>query len=343
MGVLEKLKKNWFMLGIGLVILFAKLAPWIGKKGGLLYPEITVKYIAVSIIFFNGGVSLKTEDLKAAFLNVKVHVFIQGFTFCFIPTFMYVLVSMLLKSSMNEWLLKGVLIVGCMPPPVSSAVIITKAIGGNEAAAIFNSAFGSFLGIFVTPFLLFNVVGVSSDVPIFKIVSTLTMTVVFPLIIGQIVRRYIKDWMQRTQPPFGTIGSCMLLLIIYTTFCDTFNSDMGTLAASEILITGVLILLIQISFISLIFLVSSNAKLGYTPSDIVALLFCATHKSLTLGMPMLKIIYAGDKYLPLISIPLLLYHPTQILLGGFLVPVVKNWLDSFNSKKDRESGNEMSV
>jgi sodium/bile acid cotransporter 7 len=41
-----------------------------------------------------------------------------------------------------------------MPPPVSSAVILTKASGGNEAAAIFNSAFGSFLGIFVTPALL---------------------------------------------------------------------------------------------------------------------------------------------------------------------------------------------
>lgn len=36
-------------------------------------------------------------------------------------------------------------VVGCMPPPVSSAVILTKAVGGNDAAAIFNSAFGSFL------------------------------------------------------------------------------------------------------------------------------------------------------------------------------------------------------
>jgi predicted Na+-dependent transporter len=44
--------------------------------------------------------------------------------------------------------------VGCMPPPVSSAVILTKSVGGNEAAAIFNSAIGSFLGIIVTPVLL---------------------------------------------------------------------------------------------------------------------------------------------------------------------------------------------
>ncbi|PKU29754.1 sodium bile acid cotransporter hypothetical protein [Limosa lapponica baueri] len=37
-----------------------------------------------------------------------------------------------------------------------------------------------------------------------------------------IVRRYIKDWLERKKPPFGTISSCVLLMIIYTTFCDTF-------------------------------------------------------------------------------------------------------------------------
>jgi sodium/bile acid cotransporter 7 len=36
-----------------------------------------------------------------------------------------------------------------MPPPVSSAVILTKSAAGDEAAAIFNSALGSLLGIFV--------------------------------------------------------------------------------------------------------------------------------------------------------------------------------------------------
>ena len=342
MAVTDSVKKNWFMIGIGLVIFLAKLAPWIGKKGGPLFPEITVKYFAVSIIFFNGGVSLRTEDLKAAFLNFKVHVFIQCFTFCFIPTFMYFIVNLMASSSMNVWLLKGVLIVGCMPPPVSSAVIITRAIGGNEAAAIFNSALGSFLGIFVTPLLLFKIVGVSGDVPVGKIVSTLTITVVLPLIVGQITRRYIKEWMQRTKPPFGTIGSCMLLLIIYTTFCDTFTSNMGTLGLSQIIMVGFMILLIQIMFISLIFIISTKLSLGYAPGDIVALMFCATHKSLTLGMPMLKIIYAGYEYLPLISIPLLFYHPTQILLGGFLVQIIKGWLESFNIK-DHENGIPASI
>lgn len=40
----------------------------------------------------------------------------------------------------------------------------------------------------------------------------------------QIVRRYIKDWLERKKPPFGVVGSSVLLMIIYTTFCDTFSN-----------------------------------------------------------------------------------------------------------------------
>jgi sodium/bile acid cotransporter 7 len=64
----------------------------------------------------------------------------------------------------------------------------------------------------------------------------------------------------------------------------------------------------------------------FKPADTVAIMFCSTHKSLTLGIPMLKIVFQGYKYLSLISIPLLIYHPTQILLGGVLVPVVRGWM-----------------
>lgn len=44
------------------------------------------------------------------------------------------------------------------------------------------------------------------------------------LSVFQIVRRYIKDWLERKKPPFGAISSSVLLMIIYTTFCDTFSN-----------------------------------------------------------------------------------------------------------------------
>jgi len=327
MVLIEKLKKNWFMVGIVAFIFFAKIAPWIGMKGGPLHPEFTIKYIAVGVIFFNSGLSLKSEDLKAALFHYRLHLFIQTFTFVFFPLIISFLVNNLpMTSYVNEHLIKGISVVSCMPPPVSSAVIITKAIGGNEAGAIFNSAMGSFLGIFLTPLLLLAFVGIDGNVPVGSILQTLTITVVIPLAVGQYARSHLKKWMEETKPPLSQIGSFMLLLIIYSTFCDTFSTETSQIKAQDLLIVGIIIFVIQTSFLYLIFQATSAENMGYTKEDTVALMFCSTHKSLTLGMPIMKIIYAGDPILPFISIPLLIYHPTQILLGSVLVPFVKSWL-----------------
>lgn len=331
--MIARLQKNWFLIGIIVVICLAKFSPFFGAKGGILKPEVTVKYIAVSAIFLNSGLSLKSEELKSALSNVRLHLFVQGFTLAFVPGLFSLLVKLLELSSLNEWLLKGLLVVGCMPPPVSSAVILTKAVGGNEAAAIFNSAFGSFLGIFVTPFLLLVFLGSSSAVPFASIVGQLSMTVVFPLLIGQFLRRYIKDWMEQTKPPFGTISSCVLLLIIYTTFCDTFSHKSGEIDSSSILAVAVLIICLQCCLLMLTFSLATTRDSPFTSADTVAIMFCSTHKSLTLGIPMLKIVFSGYSYLSLISIPLLIYHPVQILLGGLLVPVVKAWMISCQQKE----------
>ncbi|XP_072718223.1 sodium/bile acid cotransporter 7 isoform X2 [Ciconia boyciana] len=316
MGLLERLRKEWFILGIVLVIAVARLEPAVGVKGGPLKPEVTITYIAVSAIFFNSGLSLKTEELTSALMHVKLHLFVQIFTLVFFPTAIWLFLQLLSITPINEWLLKGLQTVGCMPPPVSSAVILTKAVGGNEAAAIFNSAFGSFL------------LGSSSSVPFTSIFSQLFMTVVVPLIIGQIVRRYIKDWLERKKPPFGAISSCVLLMIIYTTFCDTFANPNIDLDKFSLIIIVFIIFSVQMSFMFLTFLFSTRNNSSFTPADTVAIIFCSTHKSLTLGIPMLKIVFAGYEYLSLISVPLLIYHPAQILLGSLLVPTIKSWMVS---------------
>eukprot|EP00063_Salmo_salar_P037492 XP_014012327.1 PREDICTED: sodium/bile acid cotransporter 7 [Salmo salar] len=145
MGLLARIRKEWFIIGIVAVIVSAKLQPSFGLKGGPLRPEFTITYVAVSAIFFNSGLSLKTEELTSALLHVKLHLFVQSFTLVFFPVAMWLCIKILALTSINTWLLRGLQTVGCMPPPVSSAVILTKAVGGNEAAAIFNSAFGSFL------------------------------------------------------------------------------------------------------------------------------------------------------------------------------------------------------
>lgn len=238
---------------------------------------------------------------------------------------------------------------------MSSAVILTKAVGGNEAAAIFNSAFGSLLGIFVTPLeLLFFVdVGESGaagggegdivaelSTKLVAIFGQLSMTVLAPMVLGQVLRR--SDGLVRvvdaSKPQLSTTGSLTLLLIIYTTFCDAFAAEAvdagggdaaGSSGIGSIVGAGCLVVCIQLTLMSLVF---SMAKGSFAPQDVVAILFCATHKSLTLGVPVLKIVFDGLPQLPTLTTPLLMYHPTQIVLGGLLIPTVKAWMDGALSR-----------
>lgn len=130
----------------------------------------------------------------------------------------------------------------CMPPPVSSAVILTKAVGGNEAAAIFNSVFGSLLGILVTPALLLRLVkdaifneclksfhvpqvGVTATVSSGSLMIQLLTTVLVPLILGQVARHTILSGSRILRSNLlSTVSQLALLLIIFTTFCDAFMS-----------------------------------------------------------------------------------------------------------------------
>uniref|UniRef100_A0A4W6FE94 Sodium/bile acid cotransporter n=1 Tax=Lates calcarifer TaxID=8187 RepID=A0A4W6FE94_LATCA len=324
MGLLARIRKEWFIIGIVLVILSAKLQPSVGVRGGPLKPEITIAYFAVSLIFFNSGLSLKTEELTSALLHVRLHLFVQSFTLVFFPLAVWLLLRVLALTAIDQWLLRGLQTVSCMPPPVSSAVILTKAVGGNEAAAIFNSALSDQLN----KLLLLLQLGSSSSVPFSSIFSQLFMTVVVPLILGQVCRGFLREFIERRKPPFGAVSSAVLLMIIYTTFCDTFSNPNIELDPTSLLLVVLIIFSIQVSFMLLTFAFSTRSGSGFSPADTVAIMFCSTHKSLTLGIPMLKIVFAGYEHLSLISVPLLIYHPAQILLGSVLVPTIRSWMTS---------------
>lgn len=63
---------------------------------------------------------------------------------------------------------------------------------------------------------------VSSSVPAMAIVKSLSLTVVLPLIVGQILRMLAWRRISSYGIPWGPTASAVLLMIIYSAFCDTF-------------------------------------------------------------------------------------------------------------------------
>ena len=320
--------KHWFFIGVVLVILLAYLDPSLGIKGGPLRPEISVKLVGVSLIFLNSGLSIRTEEFAGALSNYKLHLFIQSYTLVLIPLFANLMSPVLLRLPLDRWIISGLLVVSCLPPPVSSAVILTKAIGGNEAASILNSALGSFLGIFFSPFLIYLSLGLTSSVPFYSIVQTLALTVLLPLVMGQLLRFV---WIENRLDPYKSyltnFASSILLAIIYTAFCGTFHmGHVDSISLYSLLAIVLIELSLQISLLSLAFFISTKLLTGLKRDEVICVLFCSTHKSLTLGIPMLSAMFGDSREGVLYAVPLLVYHPMQILLGGLLVPYLKNWV-----------------
>ena len=63
----------------------------------------------------------------------------------------------------------------------------------------------------------------------------------------------------------------------------------------------------------------------------MAAAFVASHKTLAFGMPLLATLFSGDPSLGLLTLPLLVLHPMQLLVGGFLVPTFQRYTAEYPS------------
>ena len=57
---------------------------------------------------------------------------------------------------------------------------------------------------------------------------------------------------------------------------------------------------------------------GFNSGDRIAAIFCGSKKSIAAGIPMAQLIFAGDPRLGLILLPLMIYHPLQLVICGVL-------------------------
>lgn len=212
-------------------------------------------------------------------------------------------------------------------------VIFTKSAGGNEAVALFNSSFGNLMGIIVSPSLIFLFFGETSSVNFADVILSLAITVFTPITVGQLIRQSKKmnHIIGRHKSILKKVGEVALLFILFSTFSDTFYNKPQIDSLSLAIIVP-LILVFYLTFVFCIFHLTGE-KLFYIPSksDRVAAIYCATHKTVAMGIPLLNIIYGDNPALGIISVPLLIYHPTQLIVGSILVPKFEAWVGAEES------------
>jgi sodium/bile acid cotransporter 7 len=311
-----KLKIDWFLVGMAAATALAWAFPAPGAAGGWLHPELLTK-AGVALIFFLHGVTLPGSELRAGAARWRLHVVVQAATFLFFPLLAWLTIR-LLGAQLSPALQLGIFFLGALPSTVSSSVAMTGVAGGNVAGAVFNATLSNLLGIFITPLWVLVVLRAGGQpLPVLPVVLDLVRWLLLPLALGQMCRPWLGGWAMRRKAFVKTADRGTILLLVYTSFCDSFANGVWTAqgGASIALVT----VLAAGFFVAVFAAVSGAARaLRFERGDRIAAVFCGSKKTLASGVPMAKLMFGANPALGVILLPIMIYHPLQLVICGFL-------------------------
>ncbi|HKI48543.1 MAG TPA: bile acid:sodium symporter family protein [Desulfobacteria bacterium] len=307
-----------FILFLGFAVGLAWIAPDAAASGGWFRPEITTK-AAIFIIFILQGLSLPIDEIKNGLLQYRTHILIQSFIFLFIPVLVWS--CMLFAGGIFAFDLRmGFLFLAAVPTTISSSVVYTTQAGGSTTIALFNASASNVLGIFLVPLWVSWQMGQSVALPpVGGMIMKIIWVVLLPLILGQVLRKWAREWADRNHKGLSNFSMGLILFIVYLTFSNSFKSDSWkNLGRDELSIAfaAVLILMLMVMAFGGLFFKMGGLK----REDGIAFFFSATQKALSTGIPMAHALFDLTRLdIALILVPLMVYHPVQLLVGGFIV------------------------
>jgi len=308
-------RPDWFLLGMGATVALAWLVPDPGAKGGSLHPELLNK-LGVALIFFLHGLVLSLEALLAGTRKWRLHLLVQASTFVLFPLLGLLLLAAL-GAHVSLELRTGLFFLCALPSTVSSSVALTAAARGDVAAAVFNATLSSLLGVVLTPLWLSLVLGTSGQaLPFGSVVLDLLRWLVLPLLLGQVARPLLGKLAARYKSGINIVDRLTILMLVYTSFCDSVKGGVWSSGAQPLAISA--LASCALLGVALVVTWSAGRVFGLERPERIAALFCGSKKTLASGVPMARLIFGTQPGLALILLPIMIYHPLQLVVGGWL-------------------------
>jgi sodium/bile acid cotransporter 7 len=139
---------------------------------------------------------------------------------------------------------------------------------------------------------------------------------------------WLGAFAKRHKPVIGLVDRGTILLLVYTSFCDSFKQELWTGHG-----TGQLWIVLGLSLalfsLAMWVMTLASGALHFSREDRITAIFCGSKKTLASGVPMAKLIFGAHPGLGLILLPIMIYHPLQLVICGVLA---ERW------RKDTETG-----
>ncbi len=310
-----------FLVKLLLAVLAASFFPAHGF-GADLFSWATS--FAIALLFFLHGARLSREAIIAGVLHWRLHLTIFAVTFAVFPL-LGLLAKPFITSFVTHDLYLGILFLCCLPATVQSAIAFTSIARGNVPAAVCSASASSLLGVFITPLLvgLILVEGGSGTAPVsFDAIGKIMLQLLMPFIAGQLLRPWIGSWVRKRHGALKNVDQGTILLVVYTAFSAAVIGGLWANTPLSALLSLVVICAILLAVVLGISLLIGRL-FRFNIEDRITLLFCGSKKSLSSGIPIANILFAGHA-VGAIVLPIMIFHQIQLIVCAVIAGAYAN-------------------
>jgi sodium/bile acid cotransporter 7 len=321
--VINGLRRQWFVCGLLVAVWLAFYFPEAVAPASFLSADWLVPF-GIWIIFLVQGMALRhgerEDDRQGSGRGILA--FVLLWNYLFFPLLVVGLLSVTGLWGRSDFTF-GYWLLAFLPTTIASAVALTSVSGGRIAPALLATVVSNFLAVWVLPAaaLLFLALKAEVQLEFLPLVLRLALLIILPLLLGIFLRQVKAPGTLALAGIARPLTQVFLLLIIYAAFSRSVSA--GTLAGLSagsllevLLVCGVLLLLVSV------LAWRSTGWCGFSYSERVGAFYCASQKSLATGLPLISSVLLATGYdsaAVAALLPVLCYHPLQLLLGGFLV------------------------
>ena len=311
--MIQKIKKQWFLLGLVLIFLVVILDPSNTLvKIGMVLKDNHGPEIMIFLIFIISGLLIESDQIRAGIKDIKSTLLSLSVIVVFSP----IAAGLLCLLPLETGVVIGLFIVAVMPTTLSSGIVMTGAAGGNMAHALFVTILSNFIGIFSIPVVLSALLSLQNmekelGIDQGAIITKLILLVLFPLLIGIVVKAKVFKENHLGKFKLQIINQWMIIGIVFISLAGAKQVLLGEGAAFFYIVVLVSVFHLMLLGFSFLLVKLFGVEKGRRESVI----FMGSQKTLALSA-MIQVTYFSEFGIALLVC--VIHHIVHLMMDGYL-------------------------